>query len=88
MRLKVQPLNTEAFAPFGDAVTKPDSAPTAHLDFLDFWSDVARLADAGGAYGIGMITLEPRPLTQRCAERHMHTAECLLPVGGDMLVGG
>jgi ureidoglycolate lyase len=86
MKLKVQPLSAQAFAPFGHIVTQPNTPSGAGLGFLDFWPDLAPLPDTGGPYGVGYITVEPRPLVQSCAERHMHTAECLVPVGGDMLV--
>jgi ureidoglycolate lyase len=86
MRLHAQPLNAEAFAPFGKVVLLPQTAPTASGDGLDYWADVAIMPPVDGSVSIGYATVEPRPFVQTGAEAHLHTAECLLPVCGDMLV--
>jgi len=86
MKLKVQPLNAEAFAPFGQVISAPDREPTARLEGMDYWAGVAELPDLGASYGVGYATQAVRPFAQTCAERHMRTPELLFAVGGDMVV--
>lgn len=86
MRLKVQPLTAEAFAPFGQVISPPANEPTARPEGMEYWAGVAQLPDAGAAYDVGYATQAQRPWVQACAERHRYTAELLYAAGGDMVV--
>ena len=87
MKLKVQPLNAQVFAPFGEIVALPQQRkPSGSLEGLDFWADLVPLQDIGAPYGVGYATLDKRPFVQTCAERHMGTQELLHAIGGDMVV--
>ena len=88
MKVKLQPLSAEAFAPFGQIVSRPTTEPDARVEggALHYWADVMVLPPFGGPVGVGYATVAPRPLVQTCAERHMHGPEMMQAAFGDMIV--
>jgi len=86
MKLEVQKITPEAFADFGVIVAPGHREPTAELEGMVFWADLASLPDLGREYGLGYATQAVRPNVQKNAERHMKTPELLLAMGGDMVV--
>jgi ureidoglycolate lyase len=86
MKLDVKKITPENFADFGVLVAPGDRKPTAELEGMTFWADLASLPDLGKEYGLGYATQAVRPNVQKNAERHMETPELLLSTGGDMVV--
>jgi ureidoglycolate lyase len=86
MKLKVQSIRDETFAPFGRIVGAPETEPTVRLEGMDYWAGITSLPDLEGGYSVGYATQAKRPFVQASAERHLRTPELLMPVGGDMVV--
>jgi ureidoglycolate hydrolase len=86
MELKVQELTKEAFEPFGDVIQKPERAQDAGGPGWKWWGDNAFLESEDRPYQVGYLDLVPGELKVDWAERHMRTAELIVPTGGDCLV--
>jgi ureidoglycolate hydrolase len=86
MQLTIEPLTSKAFAPYGQVVKQPQTLPDATGNGWQWWGETAFLANTARPYGIGYLTLEPADLYFDWAERHMHSAELLIPAGGECLV--
>ena len=86
MKLDVQQIATENFANFGVIVAPENREPTAELEGMVFWADLANLPNLGKEYGLGYATQAVRPNVQKNCERHMKTPELLLSMGGDMVI--
>ncbi len=86
MQLPIEPLTAEAFRPFGQVIEQPQRAPDATGPGWQWWSETALLASDDRPYGIGYLDLLPAALRFDWAERHMRSAEMLIPTGGDCLV--
>ena len=85
MELPVEPLTPEAFAAFGTVIEKPALTPDATGPGWQWWAQTALLAGDERPYAVGYLDLQPAELTFDWAERHMRSAEALIPVGGDCL---
>jgi ureidoglycolate hydrolase len=86
MELTIESLTAQAFAPFGQVINQPSMPPSATGPGWQWWGETALLAADQRPYGIGYLTLEPAELSFNWAERHMRTAELLIPSGGDCVV--
>ena len=86
MQLRIEPLEAERFAPFGDVIEQPDAPAHAGGPGWQWWGETVLLASDTRPYGIGYLDLQPAPLQFDWAERHMRSAELLIPAGGDCLV--
>jgi ureidoglycolate lyase len=86
MKLSIEPLTAEAFRPFGQVIEQPQQAPDAAGPGWQWWGEMALLRSDGRPYGIGYLDLQPTALRFDWAERHMRSAEILVPSGGDCLV--
>lgn len=86
MQLPIETLTAEAFAPFGTVIQQPIGAPNATGPGWQWWGETVLLAGDQRPYGIGYLALEPADLQFDWAERHMRSAELLIPSGGDCLV--
>ncbi len=86
MELRKEPLAAEAFAPFGQVIEQPASAPDATGPGWRWWGETVLMAGDSRPYGIGYLDLQPAELRFDWAERHMRSAELLIPTGGDCLV--
>ena len=86
MKLASEPLTVEAFRPFGQVIAHPQRTPDAAGSGWRWWSETALLASDSRPYGIGYLDLQPTELRFDWAERHMRSAERLIPAGGDCLV--
>jgi ureidoglycolate lyase len=85
MEISIEPLTPEAFAPFGTVIEKPALLPDASGPGWQWWGQTALLAGDQRPYTVGYLDLQPTELTFNWAERHMLSAEALIPVGGDCL---
>lgn len=86
LHLPVYDLSPAAFAPYGEALGQPARAEDAAGPGWRWWGETALLAAAARPYGLGYLRLEPAASRFDWAERHMRSAELIVPVGGDCLV--
>jgi ureidoglycolate lyase len=86
MELPIEDLTPQSFAPFGKVIEKPERAHDAAGPGWQWWGENALLASEGRPYQIGYLDLKPSEPSFDWAERHMHTAELIVPTGGDCLV--
>lgn len=86
MKLKIEDLTVESFAPFGEVITQPDREHDAQGLGWMWWGENHTMAGGDRKYAIGYLDLVPAELTFDWAERHMHSDELLIPMGGECLV--
>ena len=86
MQLTIQDLTQQAFRPFGRVIQQPDRVQDAQGPGWRWWSENALMESADRPYQIGYLHLEPAELKFDWAERHMRSAELIIPTGGDCLV--
>lgn len=81
--LKIQPLTTQAFAPYGD-VLAPAGAPDKLINQgkCGRFHDLARLDFEGGRAGISIFHSEPEtlPLSLEMMERHPQGSQAFVPM--------
>ena len=86
MKLKIEDLTIESFAPYGEVITQPARPQDAQGPGWMWWGENHTMAGGDRNYAIGYLDLNPAELSFDWAERHMHTDELLIPMGGDCLV--
>lgn len=86
MKLKIEDLTVESFAPFGEVITQPAREHDAQGLGWMWWGENHTMAGGDRKYAIGYLDLAPAELMFDWAERHMHSDELLIPMGGDCLV--
>src|SRR5215212_2707828 len=90
MKLKIEELTAEAFAPFGRVVEQPPRAADVVRPGWSWWGEDHQLAGdltrPDRPYAVGYLDLRPAQLSFDWAERHMHSDEMVIPTGGDCLV--
>ena len=86
MHLSIQELTEQAFRPFGKIIEQPARAEDAQGPGWSWWGENALMESADRPYQIGYLDLKPAELKFDWAERHMRSAELIIPTGGDCLV--
>jgi ureidoglycolate lyase len=86
MNLKIEDLTVESFAPFGEVIQQPARTQDASGPGWTWWGQNHLMAGGDRNYAIGYLDLQPADLKFDWAERHMHSDELLIPMGGDCLV--
>jgi ureidoglycolate lyase len=86
IRLPVEPLTAEAFAPFGRVVERPARPEDAAGPGWRWWAETAWLAGDGRPWGIGYLDLRPAEPQFDWAERHLRTQEAVFATSADLLV--
>jgi ureidoglycolate lyase len=81
-----EPLTSDAFAPFGEVLTRPAAPADASGPAWSWWAEIATLPAAERPYAVGFLALEPAEPTFDWAEHHRRTAELIAPLGGECLV--
>jgi ureidoglycolate lyase len=82
--LRAEPLDPEAFAPFGDVIDTRGPSHPINAGMTDRFHDLARL-DIAGRAGISLALGRPcaLPLTLSLVERHPLGSQAWLPLGPD-----
>ena len=86
IRLPVEPLTAEAFAPYGRVVELPQRPEDAAGPGWRWWAETAYLAGDGRPFGVGYLDLWPADGTFDWAERHLRTQEAVFATSADLLV--
>jgi ureidoglycolate lyase len=86
MQLPIQDLTEQAFAPFGKVIEQPARVHDAQGSGWRWWAENALMESGDRPYQIGYLDLMPAELKFDWAERHMRSAELIIPTGGDCLV--
>lgn len=86
MLLPIQDLNEQVFEPFGKIIEQPARAQDAQGPGWRWWAENALMESEDRPYQIGYLDLTPAELKFDWAERHMRSAELIIPTGGDCLV--
>ena len=86
MKLKTENLTVEAFEPFGRVIEQPARPQDSSGPGYTWWDENHLLAGGDRSYAIGYLDLHPDELRFDWAERHMHSDELLIPMGGECLV--
>jgi ureidoglycolate lyase len=86
MQLPIQDLTEQAFSPFGKIIEQPNRAEDAQGPGWRWWGENALMESGDRPYQIGYLDLTPAELKFDWAERHMRSAELIVPTGGDCLV--
>jgi ureidoglycolate lyase len=86
MKIDIQDVTAQNFAPFGRVIEKPARASDASGPGWQWWGELVNLEGGDRPYAIGYLDLQPGDLRFDWAERHMHTDELVAPLGGDCLV--
>jgi ureidoglycolate lyase len=86
MQLPIQDLTEQDFGPFGKIIERPTRTQDAQGPGWRWWGENAFLESEDRPYQIGYLDLTPAELKFDWAERHMRSAELIIPAGGDCLV--
>ncbi|HEV2072891.1 MAG TPA: ureidoglycolate lyase [Thermomicrobiales bacterium] len=86
MRIPVEELTPDAFAPYGAVIEQPDATADASGSGWSWWSEISRLPQADRPYAVGYLNLQPSAMEFDWAERHLKSAEVIIPLGGACLV--
>ena len=86
MRLRVDELAAESFAPFGRVVDVPSRDPDAVGDPWRWWAQTALLERGERPYAVGYLEVEPGRATFDWAERHAESEEMVIPLNGELLI--
>jgi ureidoglycolate lyase len=86
MELRAETLTAEAFAPFGEVIEQPVVSPTAAGPGWQWWGETAIMPTDGRPCVAGYLKLHPTEPRFDWAERHMRSAELILPLDGDCLI--
>jgi ureidoglycolate lyase len=86
MELSIHDLTEQAFGPFGKIIAQPDRGEDAQGPGWKWWAENALMESADRPYQIGYLDLKPAELKFDWAERHMRSAELIIPTGGACLV--
>ena len=84
--LKLEPLTTEAFAPYGDVIQVSDSNEVIHINYgkTERHHDLAKVdvADGGGAAIVSIFRSVPSqlPLQVKIMERHPLGSQAFMPL--------
>ena len=86
MHLPVEELTPDTFASYGVVIEQPDVAADASGHGWSWWSEISCLPQADRAYAVGYLNLQPSALEFDWAERHLKSAEVIVPLRGDCLI--
>lgn len=86
MKLNIEQLSPEIFAPYGTVIQQPPRAPNAAGPGWRWWGENVVLAGGDRPYALGYLHLQPAPLRFDWAERHLHSDELLVPLDAPCLV--
>ena len=75
-----EPLDPNAFAPFGDVLIRPDHPPTRDLRDYRYWDKIATLSFSNDPVDLAYLTLHHRPLRLTQMERHRKASQTFIPL--------
>lgn len=86
MKLPIQDLTPESFAPYGLVIEQPQRTEDATGPGWQWWAENVKLKGGDRPYAVGYLYLTLTDLRFDWAERHMQSDELITPLGGDCLV--
>jgi ureidoglycolate lyase len=84
--LPVRTLTSEAFAPYGRVLGRPERSHDAEGPGWQWWAETVVLDGDDRSWGVGYLELQPAEPRFDWAERHLRTLEAVIPVSGDCLL--
>ena len=87
LKVKVQKLTEEAFAPFGKVLTTLNR-PFGGAEGVYKWYEKQAQIDKAETVSVNLLTAEKRDLVCSLFEAHQRTEEVILPLTGDLIVAG
>jgi len=82
-KIPVTPLTPDAFRPYGRAVMQQDSPPDIQNDFIDYWHDVADLANLGTLGLTGFMRVKQNPPVLRTLQKLHKSIEVYFTLDGN-----
>jgi ureidoglycolate lyase len=86
VRLPIRELSADAFRAYGRVIERPSRDRDASGPGWSWWAETVLLGGDGRSWGVGYLDLEPTEPLFDWAERHMRSAETIVPVAGSCLV--
>ena len=86
-RIRIEPLDREAFLPFGSVLETEDRPFTGEAGMYRWYEKQAQV-DGAESVSINLLTALVRPYVCRRFEAHARTSETLLPLTGGVIVAG
>jgi ureidoglycolate lyase len=87
MQVKVQMLNSNSFAPYGEVLEPQECSPAIAEPLIDFWPGVSNIETTSNFAQLNWLEIKmPRPFISESVEHHVFTTEALIPVSGQSIV--
>ncbi len=87
MKLPVEDLTAEGFAPFGQVINLPARASDGRGEGWEWFGGLGAMPATGAGYSIGYLNLRPLAAVRfDWAERHALTSELLVPTSGECVI--
>jgi ureidoglycolate hydrolase len=86
MKVKVQMLDSNSFAPYGDVIGPQSGKPAISEPVIEFWPGISDIELTSNIAQLHWLEIRPRPFTSQSLERHIQTSEGLFPMTGQSIV--
>lgn len=87
MKVKIEPMNKEAFASYGQVIEMhPSTEPTIAVPTVNFWKQQA-VFSVEGELEVGFLNVKKMDMTFDDMENHFKTQTGLISMSGDWVIG-